>query len=97
MSELVRASRDVHLRVCLDESADRALREHADVLYFSRPVSAAEVAAQLAAFPGSLVCAGPTADGSVVLAVRGGLRENKCPSIASAVHTLLASGLCPPG
>jgi hypothetical protein len=85
---------DTHLRACLDDAADRALIEHADVLYFTRAVSADEVAAQLAAFPGCMVSAGSTADGSVLLAVRGGGREGICPLIASAVHALLASGMC---
>ncbi|HEX4788049.1 MAG TPA: hypothetical protein VH372_06270 [Actinospica sp.] len=84
---------DTHLRVCLDDAADRALREHADVLYFTRAVSAGEVAEQLAAYPGCLVCAGSAADGSVVLVVRGAGPEGICPLLASAVHALLASGL----
>lgn len=91
---------DGHLRVCLDDedvadgAAGGALREHADVLYFRRVVSAEEVAAQLAVFPGCLVCAGPGEGGSVVLAVRGNRRGHDCGLIASALHVLLATGLC---
>jgi hypothetical protein len=88
------ADADIHLRVCLDDAAATALRAHADVLYFARIVPAEVVAAQLAAFPGCLVCAGPAADGTVVLAVRGGRWEGISPLLASAVHALLASGLC---
>jgi hypothetical protein len=84
---------DSHLRVSLDDAADRGLREHADVLYFTRPVSAEEVAAQLAIFPGCLVCAGAAADGSILIAVRGGGQTEICPLMASTVHALLASGL----
>jgi hypothetical protein len=85
--------RDSHLRVSLDDAADRNLREHADVLYFTRAVSAEEVAAQLAVYPGCLVCAGAAADGGILIAVRGAGQVEICPLMASTVHALLASGV----
>ena len=63
---------DVHLRACVDDGADTALRERADVLYFDRAVSADEVAAQLDVYPGCVVCVGASADGAIALAVRVG-------------------------
>ena len=94
----------VHLRVQLDDvhvrarlagvdRADDGL-EHADVLYFAQIVSADDVAAQRAAHPGCAVCAGPAADGGIVLAVRGGSlgrSHGKSPLVASVVHALLAT------
>jgi hypothetical protein len=108
MSELIRvslsrdpASRDVHLRACVDAAADEGYLAAADVLHFMRPVSPDVVAAQLARYPGCVVCAGQTGDGTVLLAVRqarvgancgagadsdGGLRAEL---VASLVHALL--------
>ena len=63
---------DVHLRACVDDGMDTALRERADVLYFDRAVSADEVAAQLDVYPGCVVCVGASADGTIALAVRAG-------------------------
>jgi hypothetical protein len=89
--------RDVHLRACVDQGVDddggdRGIVDHADVLYFARTVSAEQVVAQLAAHPGCAVCAGPAADGGVLLAMRGGRSESLSPLIASVVHALLAGG-----
>jgi hypothetical protein len=82
--------RDVHLRACLDEAAgdDPA---SADVLYFAKPVDARDVVAQLAAYPGCVVCAGTAHDGTLLLAVRGGI--GSCPALASIMHALLACGV----
>jgi hypothetical protein len=92
MNDQVRVAllHDVHLRVCLDETAgdDPA---SADVLYFAKPVDAHDVLAQLAAYPGCVVCAGTAYDGSLLLAVRGGI--GSCPAIASIMHALLACGV----
>jgi hypothetical protein len=63
---------DVHVRACVDDGTDTAARERADVLYFDRAVSADEVAAQLDAYPGCVVCVGASADGAIALAVRAG-------------------------
>lgn len=84
---------DLHLRAAAEDRGADGVVEHADVLCFARPVSVEEVAAQLALHPGCAVCAGPTADGGVVLAVRGGAAGAISPLItASAVHALLAAG-----
>lgn len=98
MSEMVRialkqepATYDVHLRACVDDAADVADLAHADVLYFARTVSAEAVVGHLAAYPGSVVCAGSADDGTLLLAVRGrvaGLGMS-CPMVASIVHALL--------
>jgi hypothetical protein len=84
---------DLHLRAEVEDGGANGVVEHADVLCFTRPVSAGEVAAQLTVHPGCAVCAGPTADGGVVLAVRGGAESGISPLItASVVHALLAAG-----
>lgn len=92
MNEQVKVAllRDVHLRVCLDEAADNDPAS-ADVLYFAKPVDAHDVLAQLAAYPGCVVCAGTAYDGTLLLAVRGGI--GSCPALASIMHALLACGL----
>jgi len=98
MSEMVRialkqepVTYDVHLRACVDDADDVADLTHADVLYFARTVSADAVLGYLAAYPGSVVCAGSADDGTLLLAVRGGVVElgMSCPMVASIVHALL--------
>lgn len=87
-------SRDEHLRVCLDD-AEAAVDDldpaRADVLYFLSPVAAGEVVAQLAGYPGCVVCAGTVEDGTVLLAVRPGAvgAIRSCQAVASVVHALL--------
>ncbi len=95
MSELIRVtlsrgvvSQDVHLRACVDDVADEGDLGAADVLCFARPVGADVVAAQLAQFPGCVVCAGRTEDGALLLAVR----ERRIERVASLVHALLTWG-----
>jgi len=91
-------SRDEHLRVCLD-AAERNLEDtdpaRADVLYFMSPVTASDVVAQLAGYPGCVVCAGMTDDGTVLLAVRPGIEGTvrSCQAVASLVHALLTWGV----
>ena len=81
-------SGDEHFRACVDDAGDECESlADADVLYFARPVEAREVVAQLAAFPGCVICAGPARDGTMVIAVRGGV--GSVPDIASIVHALL--------
>jgi hypothetical protein len=108
MSEMIRVSlsrdpalRDVHLRACADAAADEGDLAAADVLHFMRRVSPDAVAAQLAQYPGCVVCAGQAEDGTLLLAVRqgrggadggagadsgGGIRVEL---VASLVHALL--------
>ena len=90
----VREDDDVHVRACVDaKGADRDSGDDlaiADVLFFSRPTTAAFVTAQLDLYPGCLVCAGVVEDGTLVLAVRGGPGSARAPLVASAVHALLA-------
>ena len=92
MNEQVRIAllRDVHLRACLDEDEGDEPAS-ADVLYFAKPVDARDVVAQLAAYPGCVVCAGTAYDGTLLLAVRGGI--GSCPALASIMHALLACGV----
>jgi hypothetical protein len=80
-----------HLRACVDD-ADHTDEDLvcADVLYFARPVDASEVVAQLAAFPGCVICAGTAYDGTMLLAVRAGIGQT--PNTASIVHALLVLG-----
>lgn len=103
-SSAAELSVDVHLRACVDAAADRAVREHSDVLYFRRAVSVEEVVAQLRAFPGCAVCAGASADGLVTFAARPGAEcplivgrlgggGGSCAAIASLIHALMASGM----
>jgi hypothetical protein len=100
MSELVRImlsqgaeARDVHLRACLDRADDVAHLADADVLYFERVVSAPDVAGRLAEYPGCAVCAGTTADGTLLLAVRARCGGEQVELLASVVHALLAGGV----
>lgn len=91
-------SRDEHLRACLDDiegNADDADPARADVLYFTGPVAADEVVAQLAGYPGCVVCAGTADDGTVLLAVRPGAvgSVRSCQAVASIVHALLTWGV----
>jgi hypothetical protein len=91
-------SRDEHLRVCLDGSEtdrDDIDPARADVLYFRSPVAADAVVAQLAGYPGCVVCAGTALDGTVLLAVRPGAvgAIRSCQSVASLVHALLTWGV----
>lgn len=99
MSELVRIelrqgteTRDVHLRACLDRASDIGDLVDADVLYFARNVSALDVVGRLAAYPGCVVCAGPTQDGTMLLAVRAGNLGEQVELVASIMHALLAGG-----
>ena len=101
MSEMVRvaliqepATHDAHLRACVDDAADADDLAHADVLYFAHTVSADAVVDQLAGYPGSVVCAGSADDGTLLLAVRGGVTGLglSCPMVASIVHALLVWG-----
>ena len=87
-------SQDEHLRACLDDAEGKVEGvdpARADVLYFTSPVAAGEVVAQLAGYPGCVVCAGTAADGTVLLAVRPGLvgAIRSCQAVASILHALL--------
>jgi hypothetical protein len=100
MSELVRITlsqgaetRDVHLRACLDRADDADDLADADVLYFERVVSAAEVAERFAEYPGCAICAGTAADGTLLLAVRAGCGGDQVELLASVMHALLAGGV----
>ena len=100
MSELVRVelkqgteTRDVHLRACLDRAADADHLADADVLYFEGAVSALDVAGQLGAYPGCVVCAGTTQDGTVLFAVKAGCGGGQVELLASVMHALLAGGV----
>jgi hypothetical protein len=91
---------DVHLRACVDQVQDADELADADVLYFARAVEADDVVGQLAAYPGCAVCAGAAWDGTVLLAVRPGLRPGgggdrieRIGLAASIVHALLAAGI----
>lgn len=88
-------SQDEHLRACVDDAADSGDLASADVLYFTGPTAADEVVAQLANYPGCVVCAGTADDGTVLLAVRGGIAGGgaSCSSVASIVHALLTWGV----
>lgn len=99
---------DVHLRANLDRSEDQDWWPSADVLYHERVVPAAQVLRQLREYPGCAVCAGVTATGGLILAIRQGRRlsvlhvhtgpwsdANQCALIASAAHGLLAAGCTP--
>ena len=88
-------SLDMHLRACVDDVVDADELAHADVLYFARLVQASDVAAQLAVYPGSVVCAGSADDGTLLFAVRRGAARLtlSCAVVASVVHALLAWGV----
>jgi hypothetical protein len=88
-------SRDEHLRACVDDVDDVSELAHADVLYFAGPVAADDVIAKLAAYPGCVVCAGTAVDGTVLLAVRGGIAcaGGSYRTLASIVHALLVRGV----
>lgn len=91
---------DVHLRACVDQAEDADELAAADVLYFAGAIEADDVVGQLAAYPGCAVCAGAAWDGTVLLAVRPGLRPGgggerieRIGLVASIVHALLAAGI----
>jgi hypothetical protein len=75
-----------HVQVCVEDAVGDDLAR-ADVLYFTSPIDAHQVIAQMAAYPGCVICAGTAPDGTVLLAVRGGI--GSCPAVASIVHALL--------
>jgi hypothetical protein len=87
-------ARDQHLRACVDALGDACELADADVLYFARPIAAPDVAAQLAAYPGCVVCAGTADDGTVLLAVRGDVAalSGPCSELASILHALVVWG-----
>jgi hypothetical protein len=99
MSELVRVallrgavSQDIHVRACVDDAGDGAALADADVLYFARTVGPEVVAERLAAYPGCVICAGETEDGTLLLAVRAGRGVgggDRAELVASVVHALL--------
>jgi len=87
--------RDEHIRACVDDAVNVGDLARADVLYFASPIAADDVIAQLAVYPGCVICAGTTDDGIVLLAVRGGIDGGigPCPAVASIVHASLAWGI----
>jgi hypothetical protein len=97
---------DVHVRACLDRNDDQEWWQSADVLYHERVVTVAQVLQRLREYPGCAVCAGTTAAGWLILAVRQGRTlstlctradatpgVHQCALIGSALHALLVAGL----
>lgn len=100
MSELIQVTlspvagvRDVHVRACVDGTDDSGELARADVLYFARPVTESQLAAQLAAYPGCMICAGVAAHGTLIFAVRSAQGGDGVSRVASVIHALLAWGL----
>jgi hypothetical protein len=98
-------TRDVHVRACLDRDEDEVWWASADVLYCEGAATETSVLTRLREFPGCVVCAGMTAAGRLILAVRSGARMwilrsrpdvvlavNQCALISSIVHALLSAG-----
>jgi len=97
---------DVHVRACLDRDDDQEWWQSADVLYHECVVSVAQVLQRLREYPGCAVCAGTTAAGWLILAVRQGgtvstlctrgdatSGAHQCALIGSALHAMLVAGL----
>lgn len=100
MSELIQVTlapvaevRDVHVRACVDDTDDGAELARADVLYFAQTVTESQLAAQLAAYPGCMICAGVATHGTLIFAVRGAQGVDGVSRVASVIHALLAWGL----